>query len=90
LDDEKTVFKVSGMHCTNCAANIEKALKKTPGVYIADVSYVSGKADVGYDEKKTDTVGIAAVIEGLGFSAHVSTEKTGDARNSKTGRRFWG
>jgi len=75
LDDEKTVFKVSGMHCTNCAANIEKALKKTPGVYIADVSYVSGKADVGYDEKKTDTVGIAAVIEGLGFSAHVSTEK---------------
>jgi len=49
---KKTVFKVSGMHCTNCAANIEKALKKTPGVYIADVSYVSGKADVGYDEKR--------------------------------------
>ena len=71
---KKITLKVSGMHCVNCAANITKALKNTPGVSSVNVSFASGKALVEYDEKKTDTAAIIGVVKGLEFSAQVSTE----------------
>ncbi len=71
---KKATFKVSGMHCVNCAANIAKSLEKTLGVFNVNVSFASGKALVEYDEKKLDTGKIIAVIKVLGFDARVSTE----------------
>lgn len=62
------------MHCVNCAANITKAVYKIPGMKDVNVSFASGKALVEYDEAKTDTATIIAVIKGLGFDARVSVE----------------
>ena len=32
MADEKIIIPVTGMTCANCALNIERALKKVPGI----------------------------------------------------------
>lgn len=45
-------LKIKGMRCVTCAARLEKALKRVPGVKEARVNFVSEKADV--DINSTD------------------------------------
>ena len=44
---KKAKIEIVGMHCASCANNIEKSLKKTPGVKSANVSLLLKK---GYAE----------------------------------------
>jgi copper chaperone CopZ len=44
---DKIVVKIDGMTCEACAANIENALSKVPGVAAAEVSYERREAVVG-------------------------------------------
>jgi P-type Cu+ transporter len=70
----KAVFRITGMHCANCALAITKGLQKLPGVKSANVSLASEKANVEFDNYKTNTQNIIAKIRELGFDASVSTE----------------
>ena len=45
---EKAIFSLGGMTCASCAATIEKALAKLPGVISANVNLASEKATVEY------------------------------------------
>ncbi|HEX7018181.1 MAG TPA: heavy metal translocating P-type ATPase [Patescibacteria group bacterium] len=68
----KTVsFHVSGMHCASCAANIQRSLKKTPGVQEASVNYGNEQATVSYDESKTHQHHLAQAVEKVGYQAHI-------------------
>ena len=40
---KKYKITIAGMHCASCAANIERSLKKTPGVKNASVSLLLKK-----------------------------------------------
>jgi len=42
---------VDGMHCASCASNIEKSLKKVPGVESVAVSMMTRKAIVECGEE---------------------------------------
>ncbi len=42
----ESTYKVTGMHCTSCAANIERRLKKMESVESAEVSYANGTLKV--------------------------------------------
>jgi copper chaperone CopZ len=44
---------VQGMHCAACAARIESALAKAPGVARAGVNFATGRATVAYDPAAT-------------------------------------
>jgi copper chaperone CopZ len=44
---EGAVLAVGGMTCSACVASVEAALRAVPGVSGADVSLVTGKAQVG-------------------------------------------
>ncbi|MDP3966412.1 MAG: heavy metal-associated domain-containing protein [archaeon] len=46
----KKKITVEGMHCASCATNIERSLKKIPGVKSASVSMMTRKAIVEMDE----------------------------------------
>lgn len=46
---QKVSLSLSGMHCTSCAAIIEKSLKKVNGVKEAHVNFAAEKASVLYD-----------------------------------------
>ena len=40
---KKLKFTIEGMHCASCASNIEKAVKKIPGVLSVNVSILTHK-----------------------------------------------
>ena len=48
---KKIKINIEGMHCASCAGNIEKSLKKVPGVKEVNVSVIGKKAFVEIDEK---------------------------------------
>lgn len=58
---KKESFPIQGMHCASCAATIEKALKKVPGVLNASVNFASEKVLVEYE----DAVTLRALIDAV-------------------------
>ncbi|MEM3113350.1 MAG: heavy metal-associated domain-containing protein [Candidatus Pacearchaeota archaeon] len=47
-------IEIQGMHCASCASNIEKSLRKVPGVRNVTVSLMTRKGFVECDEKVKD------------------------------------
>ena len=45
---------IEGMHCASCASNIEKSLKKVPGVNEATISLMLKKGTVDVDQQVRD------------------------------------
>jgi copper chaperone len=68
-------IKVEGMTCGGCAVTVEKALKKTPGVEDAKVSYEKGEAWVKYDDAKVTLAKLREVINNTGFKAGEAKEE---------------
>ena len=60
----KKEFKISGMRCANCRANVEKAIKGIKGVTAVVVTLTPGKAEVEGDFSEKDVV---EAVEDLGF-----------------------
>ncbi len=60
-------FSVAGMHCAECALNIERSVKHISGVLGADVNYVSGSAVVWYDPYRVSPERIRRAIERPGY-----------------------
>ncbi|MFW2405197.1 MAG: cation transporter, partial [Gammaproteobacteria bacterium] len=58
---------VTGMTCSACAARLEKALMRAPGVQSATVNFATEQADVVYDSATTDASGVVGTIERAGF-----------------------
>ena len=46
----KKKFKLEDLDCANCAAKMEEAIKKLPGVNDASVSFMTQKMIVEFDE----------------------------------------
>ena len=47
-------ISIQGMHCASCALNIEKSLKKVPGVKEATVSLMTQKGFVECDDSVSE------------------------------------
>ena len=46
----KKAFPVLNMHCAGCANNVEKTVKKLPGVIEASVNFATNTLTVSYDD----------------------------------------
>lgn len=65
----KTVtFVVKGMHCASCQMLLQENFEETKGVKSAKVSFKDGKAEIEYDESKTDLNALKKVITNEGYS----------------------
>jgi P-type Cu+ transporter len=73
MADNQINIPVTGMTCANCAANIERGLKKLSGVSDATVNFASEGAAVRFDPKAVSVPDILKKIEGLGYG--VAREK---------------
>lgn len=51
---KKIKVNIQGMHCASCANNIERSLKKIPGIKEVNVSVIGSKAFVEAEEKVSD------------------------------------
>ena len=66
--NEKTVhLPVSGMTCVNCAANIERGLKKIDGVQDTVVNFAAERAQVTFDVGKLNLADLIAGIQRAGY-----------------------
>ena len=65
----KKKFKITGMHCTSCAMNIDGELEDTEGVKCASTSYAKQETEVEFDEKKIDEKKIKEIIHQVGYTA---------------------
>ncbi|EFM13157.1 heavy metal translocating P-type ATPase [Paenibacillus curdlanolyticus YK9] len=62
-------LRIGGMHCSACAARIEKSVGRMPGVRQAAVSYASRSAWVVYEPEQQSTESIQTVISKIGFQS---------------------
>jgi copper chaperone CopZ len=68
-------LKITGMHCKDCAVTVEEALRRTPGVDAASVSYLKKKATVELANAAGLQAALAAVAEaGYGAEPLEATE----------------
>jgi copper chaperone CopZ len=64
---ETTRLKVTGMSCGGCAASVEKALLKVPGVVSAKVALHEGEAEVQH--QSADVQAMTSALEKSGYGA---------------------
>ncbi len=64
---KQAVLKVTGMSCSGCASNVEKALKGVPGVSGAKVDLKAGKATVDFDPAKTSEKELGQAVKKAGY-----------------------
>lgn len=62
-------FSIKGIRCASCVASIERSLSTIGGIESINVSLVSSKAQVVYDETRVNTGSIAQYIKELGYEA---------------------
>lgn len=78
-------LSISGMTCANCAARIEKRLKKEPGVTSASVNLATELATVEYIPGATDVPGLIQAVKSLGYAARDA--QAGESRDAQRAAR---
>ena len=59
---------ITGMHCVNCAASVEKALNTLqPGVVSATVNFATEKAQITYLPGQVTPTDLISAVEGAGY-----------------------
>lgn len=66
---KKEKFQVTGMTCAACQANVERAVRKVPGVSAADVNLLAGQMTVTYDEGAANAQAVVEAVTGIGYGA---------------------
>ena len=52
----KTRFKIKGLDCANCAAELERAINKIDGIDNASISFMTEKLEIEYDESRKEDI----------------------------------
>lgn len=69
LNTIKKKFKITDMHCTSCAINIDMDLEDLAGILSARTSYAKQETEVEYDLELVDDDKIIEVIKTTGYTA---------------------
>lgn len=74
LEQDKTVYRVDGFSCANCAGKFEKNVKKLPGVQEAKVNFGASKIDV-YGNATIEELEKAGAFENLKIAPEKSVRQ---------------
>ncbi len=72
----QTRFRVEGMDCASCAAKIDTAVRRMPGVDDVSVSVTAGTMTISHDER-SDLAAIGKRVSGLGYDVSQLPAATG-------------
>ncbi len=81
-------LSLSGMHCTSCAAVIERALNKTQGVRQASVNFAAEKAYVDYDPVTVSPEDLVEAVRKAGYRAAVVGERESEQESDRREREI--
>ena len=52
----KCKFKIKGLDCANCAAELEREIKKVEGIEEAAISFMTERMELEYDETRKEEI----------------------------------
>lgn len=52
----KSIFKIKGIDCANCAAQLENAISKIEGIQSASISFMSERMVIEYNEQNAEEI----------------------------------
>ena len=52
----KLKFKIKGLDCANCAAELERGINKIDGVESASLSFMTEKLEINIDEERKEEI----------------------------------
>lgn len=52
----KFKFKIKGLDCANCAAEIEREIQKIEGINFASISFMAEKIEIECDETRKEEI----------------------------------
>lgn len=84
----KKTFPVLNMHCAGCAANVEKTVKKLPGVAEASVNFATNTLSVSYDADKLTPGEIRAAVLAAGYDLIVEEILKEERKEEAQQRRY--
>lgn len=64
---QTTTYPVAGFHCTGCADNLGKSLRRIEGVIKADADYEAGQVEVRFDPGRVSDEDLREGIRTAGF-----------------------
>ena len=76
---------ITEMDCADCAAKLEAAVGRMPGVTFAAVNFVSGLMDVEYERGLVDRGQIVARVQGMGYGVAAGAAKPAGEGTSEYG-----
>ena len=82
-------FRVTGMTCAACQANITKRVSALGGVKDVNVSLLQNEMTVEYDENATGSGAITAAVEGIGYGACPTGGKAAEGGETGGFRSEW-
>ncbi|MGA6924658.1 MAG: heavy metal translocating P-type ATPase, partial [Desulfosarcina sp.] len=80
MSNQQIALPITGMTCANCAANIERSLKKVAGIRDVAVNFASEKANVKFDPDQVAVNDLVNNVERAGYgvvSSHLELPITG-------------
>ncbi len=87
MPQQKIEFAVTGMSCANCAAAIEKALRKTPGVQEAAVNFATELVIVRYLAEILTPEAVSQVIIDAGYGVILPSAESAETEDQVTAAR---
>lgn len=68
LQGQVLQLKISGMHCSSCAMNIDNAVEEIPNVISSKTNYAKGQTEVIFQPGKIDPAPVKKAIKALGYT----------------------
>lgn len=80
-----TAFAVEGMFCGGCAATVERALRRLPGVEDVSVSFLSDAAWIRHDPARIGAAQLSERLDALGYASRTLDAGPGASAMSRGG-----
>ena len=80
----KQTFDVTGMTCSACSANVERAVKKLNGISDVNVNLLANRMTAEYDESLLNDGAIIAAVTAAGYGAAVHGQNNPSKASSAT------
>ncbi len=74
IAEKEATLPITGMTCANCAATVERTLRKTAGVSDASVNFASERATVHFDPGAVSVEDLAHAVERAGYGVVLAEE----------------
>ncbi|MBN2616884.1 MAG: heavy metal translocating P-type ATPase [Spirochaetales bacterium] len=79
---------IGGMTCASCVSHVEKGIKKSVGIDMANVNLATEKATISYDPDQTSVEKIIKCISDAGYTANITNQENESEDDKKKAKQL--